>query len=144
MSKTYQEQLALCRCETEAYNNIWKSNVWTITDYEELFEDISLGYVIQDPDNNYFILNPDWDSEDDEEEKTFVKWTPDFFGGDTCYFCKTKNTGYWTDCEDAVCKGCSDKWEYNEGDEFHPEEGYYKKEEEEHDEDTLMFLLGEY
>ena len=58
MSKTYQTQLALCKCKTEAYSNIWKSNVWTITDYEELFEDISLGYVIQDPDNNYFILNP--------------------------------------------------------------------------------------
>tara|TARA_R110002126_G_scaffold13523_3_gene58541 strand:+ start:3597 stop:3887 length:291 start_codon:yes stop_codon:yes gene_type:complete len=71
MCKTYQEQLALCKCETEDYSNIWKSKVWTITDYEELFEDINRGYVIQDPDNNYFILNPDWEEEEEHDEDTW-------------------------------------------------------------------------
>ena len=82
MSKTYQEQLALCKCETEAYSNIWKSNVWTITDYEELFEDINRGYVIQDPDNNYFILNPDWEGEEDSEDEEEIPKPFDEYAGD--------------------------------------------------------------
>ena len=61
---SYQQQLNKCKDTTDDYSNIWKSKVWTITDYEELFEDIDRGYVIQDPDANYFIINPDWDGEE--------------------------------------------------------------------------------
>ena len=60
----YQEQLAKCKDTTEDYSNIWKSSVWTITDYEELFEDIDRGYIIQSQEENYFIINPDWEEEE--------------------------------------------------------------------------------
>ena len=68
----YQEQLAKCKDTTEDYSNIWRSSGWTITDYEELFEDIDRGYIIQSQEENYFIINPDWEEEeedsDDEDE----------------------------------------------------------------------------
>lgn len=69
---TYQQQLAKCKDTNEDYSNIWRSSVWTISDYEELFEDIDRGYIIQSQEANYFIINPDWEEEeedsDDEEE----------------------------------------------------------------------------
>ena len=76
---SYQQQLNKCKDTTDDYSNIWKSKVWTITDYEELFEDIDRGYVIQDPDANYFIINPDWDGEEDSEDDEIKKlcWTCD-------------------------------------------------------------------
>ena len=65
---TYQQQLAKCKDTTDDYSNIWKSSVWTITDYEELFEDIDRGYIIQSQEANYFIINPDWEEEEEEYE----------------------------------------------------------------------------
>jgi len=71
---TYQQQLAKCKDTTDDYSNIWRSSVWTITDYEELFVDIDRGYIIQTQGwGNYFIINPEWeeeesDSEDEEED----------------------------------------------------------------------------
>jgi hypothetical protein len=56
---TYQQQLAKCKDTTDDYSNIWKNSSWTITDYEELFRDIDRGYIIQDPEDIYFIINPD-------------------------------------------------------------------------------------
>jgi len=74
MGKTYQQQLALCKANDLNYNTIWRSKTWTLTDYEEMFEDINRGYIIQENgfDGNYFVLNPDWEPEeysDDEEEE---------------------------------------------------------------------------
>ena len=57
---TYQQQLAKCMDTTDDYSNIWRSTVWTIADYEELFVDIERGYIIQSTEGNYFIINPDW------------------------------------------------------------------------------------
>ena len=70
---TYQQQLAKCKDTTDDYSNIWKSSVWTINDYEELFKDIDRGYIIQDPEDIYFIINPDWEEEEEEEEQ-YCEW----------------------------------------------------------------------
>jgi hypothetical protein len=66
---TYQQQLAKCKDTTDDYSNIWKNSSWTITDYEELFRDLDDGFIIQDPDNIYFIINPDWEEEEEETPK---------------------------------------------------------------------------
>ncbi len=60
----YQAQLACCKNVDDFYAHIWKSKVWNITDYEELFKDIERGYVIQSPKNHKFIINPEWKEED--------------------------------------------------------------------------------
>ena len=64
---TYQQQLAKCKDTNDVYSNIWRRCVWTITDYEELFRDIDRGYIIQDPEDIYFIINPDWEEEDSDD-----------------------------------------------------------------------------
>lgn len=65
---TYQQQLAKCKDtdDENSYSSIWRNSVWTITDYEELFEDIDRGYIIQDPEDVFFIINPDWEEEEDD------------------------------------------------------------------------------
>ena len=67
---TYQQQLAKCKDtdDENSYSSIWRNSVWTITDYEELFEDIDRGYIIQDPEDVFFIINPDWEGEEEEED----------------------------------------------------------------------------
>ena len=68
---------------------------------------------------------PNDTDDEEEEEETFVKWTEEnFCDRETCYFCKTKNVVPWTDCEDAVCLECSDKWEYLDD---YCGEGYYRE-----------------
>jgi len=67
---SYQEQLAKCQDTTEKYNTIWKNKEWTIKDYEDLFTDIERGYIIQgdfDTHHNYFIINPDFEEEEERE-----------------------------------------------------------------------------
>ena len=66
---TYQQQLAKCKDTTDVYSNIWRTCVWTLTDYEELFRDLDRGYIIQDPEDFYFIINPDWEEEEEETPK---------------------------------------------------------------------------
>jgi len=66
---TYQQQLAKCKDTNDDYSNIWRSSVWTITDYEELFVDIDRGYIIQSQGwGKCFIINPEWEEEEEEIE----------------------------------------------------------------------------
>ena len=67
-----------------------------------------------------------WDEESDEseeDESDVVEWTEDRFGGDTCGFCNQPNDGRWIEGqEDAVCKKCSQVWEYDDD-----TDSYHKK-----------------
>jgi len=64
---SYQEQLAKCKDPSDDFGNVWRNHTWTIADYEEFFEDVDRGYVIQggDFDGGYFVINEDY--EDYEE-----------------------------------------------------------------------------
>ena len=60
---SYQEQLAKCKDPSDDFGNVWRNHTWTIADYEEFFEDIDRGYVIQggDFDGNEFVINEDYE-----------------------------------------------------------------------------------
>ena len=63
---SYQQQLEEYKSSKDSNysRHIWKNDDWTIKDYEELFEDIERGYIIQgdfDTHSNGFIINPNWE-----------------------------------------------------------------------------------
>ena len=104
---SYQEQLARCKDTNDDYSNIWKSSVWTINDYEELFKNLSYGYIIQDPDFAYFIINPDWEEEEEEEE---VKAVAHICDNPSCDV--VLENDYWEAFKDdgkvMCCSGCEE------------------------------------
>ena len=65
---SYQEQIAKCKDTTDDYGNVWRNETWTIKDYEEFFEDIDRGYLVQADRRyvgEYFVINEDWEEEED-------------------------------------------------------------------------------
>tara|TARA_R110002050_G_scaffold299876_1_gene466699 strand:+ start:76 stop:966 length:891 start_codon:yes stop_codon:yes gene_type:complete len=111
---TYQEQLAKCKDTTEDYSNIWKSSIWTISDYEELFEDIDRGYIIQSQEANYFIINPDWEEEEDQYSKVCDEEDCDtILDIDTDIMCYMNNHNG----DKTLCRDCYVDGDYKEDDE---------------------------
>ena len=71
---SYQEQLAKCKDPTDDFGNVWRNKNWTIADYEQLFEDIDRGYIIQETyEGNYFVINEDYEEEKFMTEKEFYE-----------------------------------------------------------------------
>ena len=89
---SYQEQLKKCEDPTDDYGNIWRNSEWTIKDYEEFFEDIERGYIIQEDNlGNYFVINEDWEDEEEEEEDSDAEYNRRCENGEA----KCEECGKW-------------------------------------------------
>ena len=42
---------------------------WTISDYNQFFYNIEIGKVVQDSDSHYFIKNPEYEDDSDDESE---------------------------------------------------------------------------
>ena len=58
--------------EPKDYTLIFPNDSWELRDYKELFYYIKKGYLIQyedwDTSINGFVVNPDWEWDEDEDE----------------------------------------------------------------------------
>ena len=69
----FQEQMENIHSdEPKDYTLILPNDDWELKDYQELFYYIKKGYLMQyedwDTSINGFVVNPDWEWDDDEDE----------------------------------------------------------------------------
>ena len=75
MSLTLHEQLTKHIEDPDSYSNVFPNKNWTLDQYQEMFEYIGKGWLVQS-DSCGFIVNPEWEGEpmwEPEEEKKMVK-----------------------------------------------------------------------
>jgi len=65
--ETFKDQMNKLHNPKVDYDKLYPVlSEWTLDDYKSMFEFISVGYLVQANDSIGFVINEEWDDDDDE------------------------------------------------------------------------------
>ena len=64
----FMEQMKRLHDDSEEYTNIFFNDDWELEDYKQFTYYIKLGYLIQSDTHTYFVVNPEWEWNEENED----------------------------------------------------------------------------
>ena len=61
----FHEQMKKLRNDGYYFDNVFPNDDWTLQDFKDFFIMINRGYLVQDCSNTSFIINEEWEGEDE-------------------------------------------------------------------------------
>lgn len=97
--ETFKDQMNKLHNPKVDYDKLYPVlSEWTLDDYKSMFEFISMGYLVQANDSIGFVINEEWDDDDDEP-----MWVvEDEEGMEFCDYC---GDGLIQDSSEPYCEG---------------------------------------